>query len=132
MAFNVRVCYHSCRPSSLARPNEDVSLMRRLTGRYSLWNEAVQRLPLIGLQSVTMHSFGPLVGFETSEKLDGRRVSSRIKNCSNITGNHQKCFCSPAKALSRLLSDWLAGSFTINPTFIYFMLFYCSFSCHEK
>lgn len=61
------------------------SLIRRLTGRCSLCNEAMRRLTLTGLQSetVTTHSFvlgqlEPLVGFETSEKLDGWHVSTII------------------------------------------------------
>lgn len=115
----------------VSRPNEDVRLITRLTGRYSLWSEA--KLWAGTLQSavreiVTPHSFAPLTGFGTHEKLKCRRVSSIINDRSNIIGKHQEC-CSPAKALNCVQSDSLVGAFAVDETFICLMLFYCSFSC---
>lgn len=55
------------------------------------------------------------------------RLSSIINDCSNIIGNHQECFRSPAEALNRALSDLLAGPFAVNLTFICFRSFYRSF-----
>lgn len=56
----------------VTRPNEDVRLITRLTGRYSLWNEAqlwADILQSAVREIVTPHSFAPLTGFGTHEKL---------------------------------------------------------------
>lgn len=108
----------------VTQANEDVRLITRLTGRYSLWSEA--KLWADTLQSavreiVMPHSFAPLTGFGTHERLKCRRVSSIINDRSNIIGKHQECFCSPAKALNCVRSDSLAGAFAVNPTFICLM-----------